>query len=131
MANVPTPEDVQKLLRDIHRQRDRLTAMVKSAGDPALDDLAAAVDEIGEQLLVADEELRVQNEHLAQSTRRLDLLVAAHEELFANSDIAYLQTDSDGVVVRMNRAAHELLAIPPASRRVRVIVNLFHHGDRS
>jgi GAF domain-containing protein len=31
----------------------------------------------------------------------------------------------------MNRAAHQLLEIPPTSRRTRVIVNLFRHEDRS
>lgn len=95
-----------------------------------MQELAAAVDEIGEQLLVADEEFRVQNEQLSQSARRLDLLVAAHEELFANADVAFVQTDANGVVVRVNRAARRLLELPMGSKRCRVLPNLFRSEDR-
>jgi PAS domain S-box-containing protein len=106
-------------------------ALAAAGPDGAADKLAETIDEVSEQLLVADEELRVQNENLAQAAHRLDLMVAAHEELFAYSPTAYVQTDADGLVVRFNHAARRLLAVPEASQRSLTISGLVHADDRT
>jgi PAS domain S-box-containing protein len=126
----PTSDEITSFLGNLRQQRERLLALAGS-GSTSTDNLAQTIDEIGEDLLVADEELRVQNEHLTQSTQRLDLVVAAHEELFANAPVAYVQTDSDGLIIRYNRAARRLLGLPTTSARSRPLANLMHPDDRA
>jgi PAS domain-containing protein len=109
----PAPADVDRLLERLRLRRDRL---ILAAGAADTDALARAVDEVGEDLLVADEELRVQTEQLSRSTLQLDALVSAYEELFANAATAYVQTDADGLILRVNRVAARLLAITPVAR---------------
>ncbi|HLY35055.1 MAG TPA: hypothetical protein VKQ07_11025, partial [Jatrophihabitantaceae bacterium] len=107
----PTSDEIREFLDELDIRRNRLLELARAESSDTAADLIAAIDDIGAQLMVADEELRVQNEQLTRSARQLDLLVAAHEELFANAPTAYVQSDSDGLVVRMNRAARELLGI--------------------
>jgi PAS domain S-box-containing protein len=127
---VPQPDEVGAFLQQLRARREKLLALTQTGTAPAGAELGRAIDEIGEQLLVADEELRVQSEHLEESTRRLDLLVAAYEELFANAPVAYVQTDADGLVLRMNRAAARLLALSTVSRRSRTLPGLLRPADR-
>jgi PAS domain S-box-containing protein len=114
VAGLPTPDEIEGFLAAIRRDRQFLRDL--AGADPSLPDVAAMVDQIGERLLVADEELRVQNEHLTQNARRLDLLVALHEELFDNAPTAYLQTDDDGRLLRINAATRRLLGRDLARR---------------
>lgn len=127
----PTTGEVNTFLETLRAHRERLTELAQQSAGAAAEELMQAIDEIGEQLLVADEELRAQSEHLSQSAHRLDLLVAAYEELFANAPVAYLETDADGVVLRMNRAARRLLNLPPGSRRTRTLVGLLRPEDHA
>jgi PAS domain-containing protein len=118
------------LVSALQEHRDRMMSLARNGSPVALEELAQAVDDIGEHLLVADEELRVQHEHLLQSTNRLDLLVAAHEELFANAPVAYVQTDADGIIVRVNHAARRLLRLPPQPRRSHALVSMVENVYR-
>jgi PAS domain-containing protein len=126
-SRTPPPEDVDRVRSELQRQRNRLQLLARDGGSEAV---AAAVDELSEQLLVADEELKVQNEQLEQSTRRLDLLVAVHEQLFSDAPTPYLQTDSDGLILRHNRAARDLLNLPSVANRSRTLVSLVRPVDR-
>lgn len=130
-TTVPTSASVEAFLVSLRKQRDRLISLTHSGpAGTEQDEIGAAIDEIGEHLLVADEELRVQTEHLDASTHRLDRLIAAYEELFADAPVAYIQTDADGLIIRMNRAAVRLLAIELAEKRKRTLAGLVRAADR-
>ena len=128
---VPTSEEMQQLLATLASERDSLRALVEQAAADTAPQLVDAIDRVGEHLLVADEELRIQQEQLTQSSRQLDLLVAVHEELFANATVGLVQTDGDGVIVRFNAAARRVLDLPVNSRRSLVLPNLVSAADRS
>jgi PAS domain-containing protein len=130
-STAPQPDDVGAFVGQLRARRQRLLALTQPDAAPESGELARAVDEIGEQLLVADEELRAQSEHLEESTRRLDVLVAVYEELFANAPVAYVQTDADGLLVRMNRAAARLLAVTSGTGRSRTLPGLLRPADRA
>lgn len=119
-SSVPTTAELDDFRRELRSYREQLSTL---SADDAFDwqALTHAIDALSEQLGIADEELRVQNEQLRQSSRRLDLLVAEHEELFANAPIAYVETDADGVILRYNRAAHRLLGLASAPRARRTL----------
>ncbi|HEX6700591.1 MAG TPA: ATP-binding protein [Gaiellaceae bacterium] len=68
-------------------------------------DLAAAV----EQLRVAEEELRQQNDALVAAQLELEAERRRYEELFEIAPIAYLVTDEFGAIRAMNGPAQELL----------------------
>jgi len=129
-TNAPTPSDVDQLLFAMRHGRDRLLALANGDG-VSPDEIVSAIDEIGEHLLVADEELRVQNEYITQSTQRLDLLVAMHEELFTNAPSAYLQSDVAGRVLRFNAAARRLLQLDPTPGQPVLMTSLVRPDDRS
>ena len=126
----PTTGEINALLTTLRSQRERLAGLARESQLSAADELVQAVDAIGEQLLVADEELRAQSEHIAQSSRQLDLLVSAYEELFANASAAYLETDAAGVVRRMNRAARRLLRIAGDQDGRHTLLGLVRPADR-
>ena len=128
---VPTSREMQELLGLLASERDSLRSLIDQTSSDATPQLVDAVDRIGEHLLVADEELRVQQEQLTQSSRQLDLLVAVHEELFANATVGLVQTDGDGVIVRFNAAARRVLDLPLDSRRSIVLPNLVSPADRT
>jgi PAS domain-containing protein len=126
----PSAEDVRRFLRQLREGRERLRLLARDIPGESADEFADAIDQIAEQMLVADEELRVQSEQLEQSSRRLDLLVAVHEELFTAAPTPYLETDADGVIVRYNRAARRLLNLPPVSTRTLTLTGLVRNADR-
>ena len=126
----PTSDEIEALVAALRSQHQRLVSLAASDPSGASADLADAIDQIGADLLVADEELRVQNEHLAQSAQRLDLLVATHEQLFSDASTALLQTDEHGIILRYNHAARRLLQLPGISKRTRALATLIHENDR-
>jgi PAS domain S-box-containing protein len=127
----PNADEVAAFLDSLRQHRERLLMLARDAGGRDDDGFQSAIDAVGEALLVADEELRVQHEHLRESARRLDLLVAAHEELFDSAPAAYLQTDADGMIVRYNRAAARLLGLRASAASPRAFVSLVSPADRS
>lgn len=130
MHEVPTPDELTTLLAAVRHDRKLLQRLILDLPAEASDELARVIDELGERLLVADEELRTQNEQLTQSARRLDLLIAVHQELFDNAPTAYLQTDQDGLVLRINAAARRLLRRPLAAAMSTTLVSLVRAEDR-
>jgi PAS domain-containing protein/putative methionine-R-sulfoxide reductase with GAF domain len=121
---------VASLLAELRRDHAQLRTLV--ASDPGLGDVADLIDRIGERMLVADEELRVQHEQLSENARQFDLLVAMHEELFEKASTAYLQTDRDGRVLRLNAAARRLVGrdLDGSPQQVFTIVQLVRPEDR-
>ena len=126
----PSTGEINAFLATLRAQRERLADLARQNQLTEADELVEAVDAIGEQLLVADEELRAQSEHIAQASRQLDLLVAAYEELFTNASVAYLETDAAGVVQRMNRAARRLLRISGDQDGRHTLLGLLRPADR-
>lgn len=70
--------------------------------------LAAEVVALGEELQVADEELRVQCEELAAARLHVEILAARNEALAGPDGTADLITDTHGIVVEANRGALQL-----------------------
>ena len=125
------PLGVPELVSQLRMQQERLRTLRQAVTADSADDLAATIDEIGEHLLVADEELRVQAEQLSLSTSSLQRIVQAYEELFANAPVGYVQTDGDGAIVRVNRAATELAMLDTRSGRPYTMFSLLRPEDRA
>ena len=75
----------------------------------ALEELATCVEE----LKVAEEELRVQNEELAAINQAIEHERHSYRELFMSAPNAYVVSDLSGTVTLANRAAGQLLDLPP------------------
>ena len=125
------PIGVSELVSRLRMQQQRLLRLRSAVSTDSANELASTIDEIGENLLVADEELRVQAEQLSASTSSLQRMVQAYEELFADAPVGYVQTDGDGAIIRVNRAAAQLAMLSVWPGRPRTMVSLFRPEDRS
>jgi GAF domain-containing protein len=117
-AESDIPALLNTLVLNVRSERDRLRQLAEA---PPQDAAARLAD---------DAEPRVQNEQLVRSTRQLDLLLAAHEQLFLRSPTALLRTDTSGMIVRFNTAARRLLALDRADGCAVPLANLFSAADR-
>jgi hypothetical protein len=128
-----SPPDYEQLLREFREHHGRLRSLVgrpdRGEAPSSADELIREIDEIGERLLVADEELRVQSEELASAQSNLSDVLSAYENLFMDAPIPYVQTDLDGVIVRNNRAAAQLI-MASAAGASRTLVGLVRLADR-
>ena len=123
------PLELDDVLSELRGRRRRLIELA----DPGQTSVAVLVDELselGEQLLVADEELRVQQAELDDARRRLQRTVAERDSLWQSSPVAQLVTDARGVVLRTNRAADALVRRPSARVTPRPIATWFEVADR-
>jgi PAS domain S-box-containing protein len=68
-----------------------------------------------EEVLVAEEQLKLQNEQLLAARRAIEDERRRYQVLFDLAPFGYLVTDSRGVIREANRAAGRLLNIEPAS----------------
>src|SRR3954464_4423584 len=73
----------------------------------------ADVELFNEELSVAEEELRVQQELLDQSRITLEHERARYRELFEQAPVAYVITDAEGLIETANSAASSALRIRP------------------
>ena len=105
-----SPSELSEFLARLSEKHSRLTAMAASGENAEVGELMAEVADLGEQLLVADEELRAQHEQLAESRSKLEALSARNEQLFDASPQALVITDAYGIVLDLNRTASTLLA---------------------
>lgn len=101
--------ELDGFLNQLHARRVGLLAAGAQRRDVVSDELFAELAELGEQLLVADEELRTQQDELESAREALVAAQARNDQLFASSSTAYLLTDARGVIIESNRAALELL----------------------
>ncbi len=127
---MPPQEDLNNFLRDLSGRRLRLLELAESTSGPE----SAVVDELNdlsEQLIVADEELRVQQEELLDARRRIEVLCAERVQLFGSMTEAWVLTDERGVVVRTTRAADQLILLPASRLKPRPIATWFAVPDRS
>jgi PAS domain-containing protein len=128
----PSP-DLEQLLSEFRQHHERLRSLVGpadvNAAPSSAKDLIHEIDEIGERLLVADEELRVQSEELASAQHNLTDVLSAYEHLFMDAPVPYVQTDVEGMIVRNNRAAAQIIG-SSALGSSRTMVSLFRLADR-
>lgn len=139
-----SPAELDRFLADLSGRRRRLLRLVSPAADPVQvygtgqdpdgavvgPDLVAELYELGEQLIVADEELRVQQEELDSTRHRLETLVAERDALFESSASALVLTDDRGVVLKVSRAATALVRQPTTRQTPRPIATWFDVPDR-
>lgn len=98
----------------IWSDRVRQARRIRDARPHTADDL---LDAAFEELSVAEEELRVQEQQLVDVNAMLEAERRRYQTLFEQAPVPYLVTDSEGIIRDANRAAADLLGI--ASPHVR------------
>lgn len=119
--------ELSEFLADLGGRRQRLLELVRP------DDPGALIDELtelGEQLVIAEEELRVQQEELVAAGARMETLVHEREDLRNSAAQPYVLTDRRGVVLRTNLAADRLIRRPAIRATPRPIATWFEVTDR-
>jgi PAS domain-containing protein len=116
--------ELDRFLSDLHGRRNRLLALVPPSS-AARDSLGKGLLELSEQLIVADEELRVQQEELDDSRRRLADLAIERDAYFETASEPLVVTDERGSVLSANRAAERLVLRPAARVAPRPIATWF------
>jgi PAS domain S-box-containing protein len=107
----------ENLDSQISKARTRVASLHKRAGDGVLHQqglLPEAFQELHttmEELQVAEEELRQQNEMLAEAFERIEAESARYHDLFELAPDGYLVTDMHGIIREANRAATRMLRI--------------------
>jgi PAS domain S-box-containing protein len=125
---VAEPE-LNRFLAELSARRRLLsTAGTRSSFDA---DVLAELTELGEQLVVADAELRAQHEELEAAREALLHAQSSYEQLLAETTTAYLLTDQNGIVRQLNPAAEALLGHSMAGQRTsRPLATKFQVSDR-
>src|SRR5437763_12014545 len=91
------------------RHRLSRASRVAGAASAVMSDVARELSEALEQLRVAKDELRKQNEALVATQLALEGERRRYEELFEIAPIAYLVTDERGTIEAASRLAEDLL----------------------
>jgi PAS domain-containing protein len=108
--------DLDVFLARVRRHGGRMSQLAERPAQDAQEALLAALTELEtmyEDLLVADEELRVQSEHLRASQAALAATRSRYLDLFAAAPVGYLVTTAEGIILESNRVAADLLGNPP------------------
>jgi PAS domain S-box-containing protein len=92
---------------------DALRARINSSPEQnhLLSEAAEELSTTIEELLIADEELRQQNEQLVASREELEAQSIKYEDLFESAPDGYLVTDPNGLIIKANRSAAEMLRL--------------------
>jgi PAS domain-containing protein len=93
--------------------------------------LVAEVHELSEQLVVAQDELRLQHEELETARQRLETLTEYCSSLFESAPAVVVLTDQRGVVLQSTRAAADLMRQPVGPFLRRPFTTWFDLADRS
>jgi PAS domain S-box-containing protein len=126
---VAEPE-LDRFLAELNARQRRLSVVGTGSSFDA--DVLAELTELGEQLVVADAELRAQHEELEAAREALLRARSSYEQLLAETTTAYLLTDQDGIVRQLNAAAEALLGHSMAGQRAsRPLATKFAVPDRS
>jgi PAS domain S-box-containing protein len=130
-----TPKVVETQVRDA---ADRVASLRARAEQTSVDDqsevLKEGLEELGvafEELHFAQEELRVQNEKLEESKLALAVERDRYRDLLQFAGVAYIVTDSEGIIRQANHAAGELLQIVPRYLRGKPLTVYVEPEDRS
>jgi hypothetical protein len=121
--------ELDQFFADLSNRHGRLLQLVQPTEDTSA--LVDELTELGEQLIIAEEELRVQQEELTAASARMQTLVNEREELRSTAAEPYVLTDSRGLVLRTNPAADQLIRRPAARATPRPIATWFQVADRS
>jgi PAS domain S-box-containing protein len=127
---MPSPLEIDRLIADLSGHRQRLLEIVGPEG-PGQNALMNELQELGEQLILADEELRVQQEELDDARLQLDQMATERNSLLQSSSVAQVLTDAAGLVRYTNRAADQLIMRPGARVVPRPIATWFAVADRA
>jgi PAS domain S-box-containing protein len=126
---VAEPE-LGRFLAELNTRRRLLSAAGAQSSFDA--EVLAELTELGEQLVVADAELRAQHEELEAAREALLRAQVSYEQLLAETPTAYLLTDQNGIVRQLNAAAQALLGHSMAGQRIgRPLATKFQISDRS
>jgi PAS domain-containing protein len=93
-------------------------------------EMMADLDTAYEELRVADEEVRTQQDQIARLLESHQQLHWQHERMLAMLPVPALITDSDGLIRSVNAAAAALTATRPARLLGKPIFGLFDPSDR-
>lgn len=121
--------ELDRFLADLGGRRERLLQLVEPE-DTTHAALLDELTELGEQLIIAEEELRVQQEELAAAIQQARRLSRERDELRSSSPDPYVLTDRRGVVLRSNAAADRLIRSSPIRATPRPIATWFEIADR-
>jgi PAS domain-containing protein len=92
--------------------------------------LVAEVHELSEQLVVAQDALRLQQEELERARQRLETLTEYCSSLFESASAVVVLTDQRGVVLQSTRAAADLMRQPVGPFLRRPFTTWFDIADR-
>jgi hypothetical protein len=120
--------ELDRFLADLGARRERLLRLAEPTDAAA--DLLQELRELSEQLIVADEELRVQQEELDAARRSLLSLSTERDLLLMHSSRAYVLTDDRGGVLQATGAVHAMIRQSPVPVASRPIATWFLGTDR-
>jgi PAS domain-containing protein len=126
---VTSGPELDRFLVELSTRRQRILRLTEPPS-PSAADLVDELHELSEQLIVADEELRVQQEELDGARADLLALSAERDLLLEHSTKAYVLTDEQGVIVQWTRAARQLVRQPQARLVPRPVATWFEVADR-
>ena len=123
--------EFKEFLADLDVRRARLLDLAATGADRPRETTIEAEDlrDLAERLLVADEELRVQQEELLEVAARLRASAAENESQFQRSRQAQMISDARGKVLRMNAAADQFVRRRP-DEVARPVASWFQGSDR-
>lgn len=122
-------KELEQFLDALDSRRQRLLRWSEaSADDPA--ELRAELTELSEHLLVAEEELRVQQEQLDQSQKVATSVATSYATLVQWSSDAMVLTNENGAVLSASQEAQKLIA-PTLGAGPRPIATWFALAERN
>lgn len=104
--------EFDKFTRAFLHVRQRLDDLFTRTPEAGIRDLLDALGESIEELAVAQEEMRAQNEELVSARNAIELERNRYQRLFDFAPDAYLVTDHYGIIRESNRAAETILGVP-------------------
>jgi PAS domain S-box-containing protein len=128
--------ELEQFRRDVAAVQNRIGSIQQRLQDRSIDPSQVPL-ELYEELLtsleelqVAEEELRQQNEELIKARNAVEEERQRYQELFEFAPDGYFVTDTEGVIREANRAAGELLGIPPQFLTGKPLTNYFPVEER-
>ena len=115
--------------------KERTERLRERAGDdapataPLLAEALEGLQTSEEELAVADEEIRSQNEELLETRTHLEREVQVHRDLFERCPDAYFVTDGRGMIRMANAAAATLLNISQSFLVGKPLINFVSRAD--
>jgi PAS domain S-box-containing protein len=111
-GSVPRNSDIDRFANSLDVTRDRDSAHYDGHARKTSDDRHEALMSAFEELSVAEEELRAQQENLVETSNLLEIQRNRYHTLFDFAPDPYLVTDGLGTIEEANAAASELFGLP-------------------